>query len=352
MKKILLIEDNPDVRENTAEILELAEYQVATAENGRIGVDKAREIKPDLIICDIMMPELDGYGVLYTLSKNPETAIIPFIFLSAKADRADVRRGMTLGADDYITKPFDDMELLQAVESRLKKNELLQREYDRSKKGYDDFINEVKGFEDLEKLSQESTIRHYKKRDIVFEEGQYPRYLYLVQSGKVKIYRSNEEGKEYISNINKTGDYFGYQPLLEEKTYSESAEALEDSDLVLIPKDDFLRLVHSNRQVALRFIRMLSNNLSETEEKLLHMAYNSVRKRVAQALILLKDKYHPGGEDKPTFAFSREDLANIAGTSTESGIRALSDFKDEGLVDLKGSTITLLNVPKLERMRN
>jgi DNA-binding response OmpR family regulator len=178
MKKILLIEDNPDVRENTAEILELAGYTVTTAENGRIGVDKAREVKPELIICDIMMPELDGYGVLYALSKHAETAVIPFIFLSAKADRADVRKGMTLGADDYITKPFDDMDLLQAVESRIKKNELLQKEYDRSKDGYDTFVQEVKGFEDLQKLSEESTIRHYKKRDIIFEEGQYPRYLF------------------------------------------------------------------------------------------------------------------------------------------------------------------------------
>jgi CheY-like chemotaxis protein len=99
-----------------------------------MGIEKARELKPDLIVCDIMMPELDGYGVLYSLSKNPETAVIPFIFLSAKADKTDIRRGMTLGADDYITKPFDDMDLLQAVESRLKKNELLQKEYDRSKR--------------------------------------------------------------------------------------------------------------------------------------------------------------------------------------------------------------------------
>jgi CRP-like cAMP-binding protein len=211
---------------------------------------------------------------------------------------------------------------------------------------------EVKGFEDLQKLNEESTVRRYKKRDMVFEEGQTPRYLYLVQSGKVKAYRGNEDGKEYILNIFKEGDYFGYQPLLEEKQYAESVEALEDSELVLIPKDDFLSLVHSNRQVALRFIRLLANNLSETEEKLLHMAYNSVRKRVAQALIFLKNKLQPGGNEKPAFAFSREDLANIAGTSTESAIRALSDFKEEGLVDLKGSHITLTNVTKLEKMRN
>jgi CRP-like cAMP-binding protein len=290
--------------------------------------------------------------VLYSLSKNPETAVIPFIFLSAKADKGDVRKGMSLGADDYITKPFDEMDLLQAVESRLKKNELLQKEYDRSKEGYDAFVNEAKDFRELQKLTLESTIRPYKKRDIIFEQGHYPRHIYLVQSGKVKIYRSNEDGKEYLLNIYSTGDYFGFQPILEEKTYSENAVALEDCELCLIPKDDFLKLLYSNNQVAIRFIKLLANNLGETEEKLLHMAYNSVRKRVAQALLFVKDKFEKGNEGKPSFSLPREDLANIAGTSIESSVRALSDFKEEGLVEVKGSAITLLNVPKLERLRN
>ena len=111
MKKILLIEDNPDVRENTSEILSLANYKVTVAENGKIGVELAQQDRPDLIICDIMMPELDGYGVLHILSKKPETANIPFIFLTAKTEKGDIRKGMNLGADDYLTKPFDDTEL-------------------------------------------------------------------------------------------------------------------------------------------------------------------------------------------------------------------------------------------------
>ena len=113
-KRILFIEDDKIIRENTAEILELANYEVTTAENGKVGVEKAKDIHPDLIICDIMMPELDGYGVLYLLGKDPQTSSIPFIFLSAKADKSDVRKGMALGADDYLTKPFDEMDLLKA----------------------------------------------------------------------------------------------------------------------------------------------------------------------------------------------------------------------------------------------
>lgn len=121
MKTILVIDDNTDIRENTAEILTLAGYQTFTAENGKRGVEVAAREKPDLIVCDIMMPELDGYGVLHLLKNRPETEQIPFIFLTAKTERGDFRKGMEMGADDYITKPFDDIELLKAIEIRLKR---------------------------------------------------------------------------------------------------------------------------------------------------------------------------------------------------------------------------------------
>jgi len=126
---ILLIEDNDEIRENTSEILELANYKVTVAENGKVGVAKAMTEKPDLIICDIMMPVLDGYGTLHLLSKNDELNCIPFIFLTAKSDRADLRKGMEMGADDYITKPFTDLELLNAIERRLKKVKQFQKQY-------------------------------------------------------------------------------------------------------------------------------------------------------------------------------------------------------------------------------
>ena len=113
MRNILLIEDNQDVRETTTDILELSGYEVIAVDNGRTGIKKALAYPPDLIICDIMMPGLDGYGVLHILGKRPETASIPFIFLTARSEKADVRKGMNLGADDYLTKPFEEMELLE-----------------------------------------------------------------------------------------------------------------------------------------------------------------------------------------------------------------------------------------------
>lgn len=135
MKKVLIIEDNDDVRENTADILELANYAVNTAQNGKAGVEKAIELLPDVIICDIMMPELDGYEVLQELNKHSKTASIPFIFLTAKTDKSDVRKGMNLGADDYLTKPFTENELLDALNSRLKKHDFLKREYSQTIEG-------------------------------------------------------------------------------------------------------------------------------------------------------------------------------------------------------------------------
>ena len=126
MKKVLLVEDDTVLRESTAELLELSNYQVFTAPNGIIGVQIALEEKPDVVVCDIMMPGMDGYAVLKALSENELTRSIPFIFLSAKTERRDVRKGMELGADDYLTKPFEEAELIGAIESRIAKMAILR----------------------------------------------------------------------------------------------------------------------------------------------------------------------------------------------------------------------------------
>lgn len=352
MKTILIIEDNQDVRENTAEILELASYKVLQAENGKIGVEIAQKIKPDLIICDIMMPVLDGYGVIHLLNKNPETASIPFIFLTAKSERLDFRKGMEMGADDYISKPFDDIELLNAVESRIKKNQILRAEFSKNVDGLNRFFDEVKKVDDLKKLSADRRIKNFKKKEIVFSEGNNPNYLYFLSKGKVKTYKAHEYGKELITTLYKEGDFFGYTVLLEEQPYSETAEAMEDSEICLIPKEDFFSLMYSNMGVMKIFVKMLSDNILEKEKQLVNLAYSSVRKRVAEALLLLQSRFDNSSDDKNfSISISREDLANIVGTATESLIRTLSDFKEEKLVEIKGSSITIVNQEKLKKLK-
>lgn len=352
MKKILLIEDNKDVRENTAEILALAGYNVFTARNGKEGVEAAQKEAPDLVICDIMMPVLDGYGVLHLLSKHEATSNIPFIYLTAKAERSDMRKGMDLGADDYLTKPFDSAELLSAIESRLKRSEQVRKEFSKNLAGLNEFLSNARGFEDLKKLSQDQEARTYKKKEDIYREGHHPRGIYFIHKGKVKAFRTNEQGKEFITRLYKEGDFFGYTALLDESPYSDSAAALDESEICLIAKEDFYSLIYKNAEVSKQFIKMISDNLQEKEEQLVKLAYNSVRKRVAEALTTLYNRYKSEADAAFSISISREDLANLAGTATETTIRTLSDFKDEGLIDIKGSAITIVSYDKLTKMKN
>ena len=300
-----------------------------------------------------MMPQLDGYGVLHLLGKNADTASIPFIFLTAKAEKEDFRKGMNLGADDYLTKPFDDLELLDAVEMRLKKNEILKAEFQKNTAGIDAFIQEAKGFEELNKLiSDKRKVTVFKKKQNLFMEGSHPNALYFLNHGKVKAYKANEEGREYITNLYKDGDFIGYLDLIEDTPYRESAMALEDSEVYIIPKEDFNTLLYQNRDVASKFIKLLSDNLADREERLIKLAYNSVRKRVAEAILLVEKQYLKDENYNSQITISREDLASIVGASKETVIRTLADFKDEKLIDTRGSKIMILNNEKLRKMRN
>lgn len=350
-RKILLIEDNADVRENTAEILELANYMVISAPDGKEGVELARTNHPDLIICDIMMPGLDGYGVLHLLSKDPVLSTVPFVFLTAKAERSDLRKGMDLGADDYITKPFEKSELLNAVESRLKKSDLLHKEYGKDIDGLGTFISDVAGAGALKRFLDGKRVNHYKKKESVYLEGNYPSGLYYVNKGKIKVFKTHEYGKELIIDLLKEGDFFGYTALLEEEPYNESAEALEDTDVTFIPKEEFQGLLFGNPAVTKNFLKILTKGVLDKQERLLKLAYSSVRKRTAEALTLLEEKYMSKDMEKFEMSIAREDLANIVGTATESLIRTLSDFKEEKLIEIKDGKIRILDGQKLKKLK-
>lgn len=346
---ILLIEDNMEMAENISSILELARYNVTHAPNGKIGVDLAQRNHPDLILCDIMMPELDGYGVLHILNKEAETASIPFIFLTAKADKADFRTGMNLGADDYITKPFDGVDLLKVIEMRLKKTELIKTAFGNSPQDVSAFFNKARELRDFQKLSENRPLRSFKKKDLIFMEGQTPTDLYFIEKGQVKTYKVNYDGKELITGIHREGDFLGFVPLLEDRPYNENAEVQEDSKITIIPKPDFISLIYSSKDVARKFIKMLSNNIEEMENRLLDIAYQSVRQRVANALLKMNERF--SGVNKDGFiTIARKDISSIVGTATESLNRTLADFKEEGFIEISGEGLKLIDVNKLEKL--
>ncbi|MBK9421470.1 MAG: response regulator [Flavobacteriales bacterium] len=343
MKKILLIEDNPDMRENTAETLELAGYSVVTAENGRRGVEEAKKQVPDLILCDIMMPELDGYGVLHMLGRNPATAEIPFIFLSAKAERGDVRKGMELGADDYLTKPFEENELLNAVETRMKRSDLFRKGFDRGSSGFGVFLEQARGIDVLKDIGNGRKNRQFYKKDVLFHEGDEMRQVPYIISGKVRTFMVNNDGKEFVTGLHGEGDFVGYMGLLESGLATETAEAMEDTTVSLIPREDLLALLYKDRDVSIQFIKMLAHNVKEKEQHLLQLAYASVRQRVAQALLRIHSRFAGKNDEDLGVRISRDDLAAIVGTATESLIRCLSDLKDEGLIATQGRDIHIID---------
>ncbi|MEO9144560.1 MAG: response regulator [Ginsengibacter sp.] len=351
MTKILLVEDNNEIRENTREILELANYKITTAVNGKEGYEMAMKEIPDLIICDIMMPVLDGYGLLHLVNKNENLKSIPFIFLTAKTERSDFRKGMEMGADDYITKPFTDIELLNGIESRLQKIKF-QQEKSESLQNLNDFYKEIKNENALEKLTTSNIINSYKKKQRIYSEGNHPHSLYYLDSGKIRTYKINDYGKELTISLYNAGDFFGYNALLENTVYKETAETLEESEISIIDREDFEILINNNKEVAHKFIKLLANNITEKEEQLINLAYNSLRKRVADAIITLLKKYKNKEQTKFIIHISREDLAHIAGTTTESLIRTLSDFKSEKLVEAEAGYVKVLDEKGLLSMLN
>jgi CRP/FNR family transcriptional regulator, cyclic AMP receptor protein len=353
MKTILLIEDNKVIRENMAEILELSDYKVLTAKDGKEGVSIAIQHKPDLIVCDIMMPVLDGYGVIHMLQKKQETQNIPFIFLTAKTERDDIRKGMQLGADDYITKPFTETELLNAIEIRLKKFESIKEELTSGLEGLNNLMATVDGKDALKTLVEEREIRKFKKKQVIYAEEKNCYKMYFIQKGKVKAYKTNDDGKELVTKLYKEGDFFGYIAMLENNVYKETTEALEETELAIIPKEDFEKLISGNIEVVRKFVHLLANDITEKEQQLLSMAYSSLRKKVADALISIDKKYRDEGKEEFIINISRGSLANIAGAAKESLVRVLGDFKEEGLIDIIAQgDIVIKDAKKLQHLIN
>ena len=347
MKTILLIEDDTVLRENTAELLELSNYNVISASNGKIGVEKAKSILPDIIVCDIMMPELDGYGVLEALSKNSDTKYIPFIFLSAKTEHQDIRKGMNLGADDYITKPFSEDDLISAIESRLAKASILKDERDKNKNNAETDESDIKTLNDFKNyILDYGEEFKYQKDEIIYKEGDHSNYIYLISKGVVKCHKLDELGKELTTGLYKEDDLFGYLSFTQNTPYHETATAIKDVEMVGIFKNDLKNILDKNHKIALELIQLLTNDLTGIKNQLLQMAYSSVNKKTATTILKFAEKLNRKPDDP--IKISRSDLASVAGIATETLIRTMSDFKKQGLIAIEGRNIKILELQKLK----
>lgn len=350
MKKVLLIEDDVVLRENTAELLELSDYDVTTAPNGKVGIEVAQQLLPDVIVCDIMMPELDGYGVLEFLSKQDDTKYIPFIFLSAKTERQDVRKGMDLGADDYITKPFSEDELISAIESRIAKALILKEEREKYQnnvsvqdEGDIRTLNDLKNFFD-----DNGEIFSYKKDEVIYGEGQNSNFIYLILKGVVKCTKLDEQGKELTTALHKEDDLFGYTSFTQNIAYQETATAIKEVEIVGLSKNELKSVLNKNHNVTLELIQLLTDNLSIVKDQLLQMAYSSVHKKTATTILKFAEKLNKKPNDP--IKISRNDLASVAGIATETLIRTMSSFKKQGLIEIEGRNIKIVDLQKLQQI--
>lgn len=346
--KILVIEDNNDVRENLTELLTLSGYETYSAPNGKLGVEAAVKHVPDLILCDIMMPEMDGYTVLRILSKNDTTSMIPFLFLTAKTELADVRRGMTLGADDYITKPFDDVELLNTIEFRLNKY--------KSHQGHSGSSASMVNLPTPEQVLQtipesllDTETRMVRKKDLLFAEGQTCRFVFVIKSGRAIATKIDNYAKEVVTRLYQHPMIVGVASAFSGTKYQETVKAFEDLEVIPIKRDDFISFVLHHPTIAYYFLQEMANSQLRADEKLLLQAFGSVRMKLAATLVDLYSFYIENGS--AVIPVAREDLASMAGTAKETIIRCLSEFKEEGLVSIQGSDIVIHNVQKLAELR-
>lgn len=213
-------------------------------------------------------------------------------------------------------------------------------------------------FSDLESchladISEKKNFNFYKKGSIIFHERNYPLGLFGVYQGKVKVYKTTESGKEQILRLVQDGDVLGYRSLISGEQYQASAMALEDCYVCFVPKNMFMETLMKSKGLTGKVMDVLANDLKVAETKITDLAQKTVKERVAETILMLK-QFYGVEEDGKTIQvnLSREDLANLVGTATETLIRSLSEFKKNNIIELKGKKISILKFDILEKLSN
>ena len=344
MKKILLLEGDTILSKDMSNILRLANYEVEVANNGKFGLETAYQNIPDLIICNLNLPDLDGIGLLRILSRHVDFNLVPFIFISKDKSLESIRRMMDMGADDFIITPVDHTELLRTVDIHIMKMEKIKASFHKKRTQNETSLDSF--------LKTPHTHKKFKKKQMIFQRGDKPNFLYYIAQGKAKSFLENEEGKEVMVTLYVEGDFIGASALLAKSPYAASAMAQEDLELVLIPKEEFIDIVNQDSFLSHDILLHLKNANTLNNERLLKFAYDSARKRVADSLLFVSDKFSSGGSVHPSIEIGRRELASLSGIAKESTIRTLTDFKKEGLIDIEDNKIILLQEEKLRHLPN
>ncbi len=346
MKTILVIESDAKARDAYTQILNTAGYQTITAIDGDIGINKSINNTPDLILCNVTLRNIDGFSVLAVLSKNILTSNIPFIFVSTTFELDVFRKGMDMGADDFITRPFQDNQLVKAVDSRINKfmahNPSLENSSNAANNiNLDDIPN-------IYEIISQSNYRRLKKKQTLYFEGDHTQGVYFLDEGCIKTFKLNSDGRELITNLYQPKTFIGLGYLLLNSPLADTAEAIENCSLYFTPKKTMLELLDEYPTLSQYFVKILSINLKQKEEQLVEIAYESVTKRLSKVLIRLNKNASPIDH----FAVTRDDLAGLTGIATETVSRILSDLKHQNLIEKNGSFIHIINLQKLEALKN
>lgn len=347
MRKLVFVGKCADNMPQIPDILSIAGYEVFVAEDGKTGILLIMEKQPDLIISAIELSYLDGLSLLHVIRKQPQFVCTPVIFVTATQQLADIRKVMTAGADDCITTPFTETELLYVVECRLQKSDMIRQHLAKASNGVHDVHRTEKQL--LDDFLGGRSHHQYGRHQPIYNEGQSPKFLYYVKQGKVRLFKSSSDGKDLVTDLCGEGDFIGHTALIQNTHYRESAASIDSTELVLVPRAEFLQLLKENVLLSNKFNLILASTLTHKNSHLVGIAYNSLRQKVAEALLLVKNKYAPAHQDNFSIQMNREVLANIAGTAKESLIRTLSDFKSERLIEVGGDgVIRIVNEKKLQ----
>lgn len=341
--KILVIEDNAGMRENIQEILELSQYEVQSAADGLEGIQMARQFKPDLVLCDIMMPNLDGFGVLKIMQQDSTLQTIPLIFLTAKAEKEDFRKGMNLGAEDYLVKPFEDVDLLEVIEKKLQKyRELARTRTSKTLAGLIEF-NQLDQYSSVVNLINQSPSREFGKKSKLWTQNEKVNSIHYVESGLLKEGIDTVGAKEFIFEFY-TGPGFAGVNHLFQSVFHSHCEVIEPAHVKSISRKQLEEII-IQENLWTSFQHYFSQLCQDHLSRLAINSFGNVREKVAFHLQLLRDKLNSN-----CIQLGREDLASYCGIAKETLIRNLTKLKEDKVIEIDTHGIHILNAQKLNAL--